>query len=326
MEKKSYAVVIRTLGNGGDKYRQLINSILNQTILPDEIIVVIPEGYNPDYVSGKERIIYSEKGMVIQRAVGIQAATSDYILVVDDDVAFNSNFIKDIFYEIESTNADVIVPAEEMDINSCQNLNGFLKSFAQNFKYVFIGQRFIMLNRLYRVKFAATGTCSINLNIDKTRKYKTQSWTFQCFFMKTDKAKTVRIEDERWLERVGYAIYDDQVFAYKSLQQGDKAIYIPAITYSHLDGGTGHANAIDNVSRLKRKLYANTFNRTVFWNKFMYKQATVLRKIWLIIWYAYATFNTFILYLIYSLFRKGYNNVPFQVIKGAMDGFQFKNK
>jgi len=322
MNSLSYAVVIRTLGNGGEKYKQLLDSILKQTILPEEIFVVIPEGNTLDYFSGNEKVIFSEKGMIIQRAIGIQAATSDYILVLDDDVCFNKTFINDIFLAINQTGADVIVPAEVKDAKTFQNFKELLQNFISNLKYIYIGQRFVLINSSYRVKFAATGTCSINLKIDNRKYYRTQSWTFQCFFMNTEKAKRVELENERWLENVGYAIYDDQVFAYKSFQQGNKAMYIPAITYTHLDGG-GHIMVNDNGIRLKNKLYANAYNRTVFWYKFLYLPSSLLRRIWLIYWYLYATTNTFILYLVYSCFRKGYRSVPLSVLKGAKDGLSY---
>ena len=73
----SYSVVIRTLGSTGSKYRALIDSIFSQTVQPEEIIVVLPEGYSLDYVSGRERIVYSKKGMVSQRAEGISECNSD---------------------------------------------------------------------------------------------------------------------------------------------------------------------------------------------------------------------------------------------------------
>jgi Glycosyltransferases involved in cell wall biogenesis len=323
MNRQSYAVVIRTLGNGGDKYKQLLDSILQQTVVPEEIIVVIPMGYTLDYITGSEKVIYSEKGMIIQRAVGIQAATSDYILVVDDDVCFNKTFISDIFSAINDTGADVIVPAEEGDVIASRNYKELFKTVISNLKYIFIGQRFVLLNSSYRIKFAATGTCSINLKIDNSQYYKTQSWTFQCFFMNTEKAKRVKLENERWLENVGYAIYDDQVFAYKSFQQGDQAMYMPAIRYTHLDGGAGHVKTEDNVSRLKKKLYANAYNRTVFWYKFLYIPSSAVRRVWLICWYLYATINTFILYTGYSCVKKCHASVPFSVIKGAKAGFQY---
>ena len=40
-----YTVVIRTLGKAGEKYQQMLNSLLAQTIVPKEIIVYLAEGY-----------------------------------------------------------------------------------------------------------------------------------------------------------------------------------------------------------------------------------------------------------------------------------------
>ena len=58
----SYSVVIRTLGNTGEKYQALLQSIQAQTIQPEEIIVVIPHGYELDYKLGSERVVYCDKG------------------------------------------------------------------------------------------------------------------------------------------------------------------------------------------------------------------------------------------------------------------------
>ena len=87
----SYSVVIRTLGNTGVKYQALLQSIKAQTIQPEEIIVVIPHGYELDYKIGSERVVYCEKGMVQQRAVGIAESSSEYSLICDDDIQFAPN-------------------------------------------------------------------------------------------------------------------------------------------------------------------------------------------------------------------------------------------
>ena len=92
MDTFNYSIVIRTLGNTGDKYLQMLRAIERQTVKPLEILVVIPEGYSLDHQLGTERIIRSEKGMVTQRAVGIMEAKGEYLLVLDDDLDFPPNF------------------------------------------------------------------------------------------------------------------------------------------------------------------------------------------------------------------------------------------
>ena len=82
-----YTAVIRTLGTAGAKYQQLLNSLGNQTMKPNEIIVYIAEGYPlPMETIGIEKYIYVKKGMVAQRALHYDEVTTDYILFLDEDV------------------------------------------------------------------------------------------------------------------------------------------------------------------------------------------------------------------------------------------------
>jgi GT2 family glycosyltransferase len=326
MQKGNYSVVIRTIGTGGEKYKKLLSAVSSQTIQPQEIIVVLPEGYTIDHSLGTERYVYSEKGMVIQRAVGINSAQTEFILVLDDDVCFDESFVEDIYAVINKTDADVVVPnySNASDGEKKQNT---LKSFVLNLKYIFIGQRFLLLpTSKYRVKYAPTGGHCINLNFDESKLYKTQSWNFQCFFMKTEKAKAVKIEDELWLDKTGYAIFDDMVFSYKAYSSGCKPIFTPLIRYTHLDGGTGHTKVTDNISRLKKKLYGNTLNRTIYWHKFLYTPANLPKKVWFFFWNVYATINTFLLYFVYCVPRPAYWKVPREIWRGARDAFKYRRK
>ena len=95
--EKSYSIVIRTLGKGGGKYQQLLNSIKSQTIQPKHLLVFIADGYNlPPEQLGTEEFIYTRKGMWHQRVYGLEYASklnnSDYILAVDDDISFAPEF------------------------------------------------------------------------------------------------------------------------------------------------------------------------------------------------------------------------------------------
>lgn len=63
MEGFEYTAVIRILGTAGEKYQQLLDSLLAQTIAPQAILVYIAEGYTlPKETIGKERYIYVKKG------------------------------------------------------------------------------------------------------------------------------------------------------------------------------------------------------------------------------------------------------------------------
>ncbi len=95
---RSYAVVIRTLGLGGEKYQALLNSIKEQTIQPKHLYVVIADGYPlPKEQLGIEEFLYTKKGMWHQRVYGLQYASSvddvEYILALDDDISFDPQFV-----------------------------------------------------------------------------------------------------------------------------------------------------------------------------------------------------------------------------------------
>lgn len=82
-----YTAVIRTLGIAGEKYQRELDSLLNQTMPPEDIIVYIAEGYSiPKETCGKERYIYVKKGMVAQRAIRYEEVNTEWILFLDDDV------------------------------------------------------------------------------------------------------------------------------------------------------------------------------------------------------------------------------------------------
>ena len=83
----TYSIAIRTLGTAGEKFRQELESIRAQTLLPDRVLVYIAEGYpRPGFTVGREEYIPVKKGMFTQRALPYDEVTSDCILLLDDDV------------------------------------------------------------------------------------------------------------------------------------------------------------------------------------------------------------------------------------------------
>ena len=75
-----YTVVIRTLGTAGEYYQRTLDSLLNQTIQPEAIIIYIAEGYPISKETiGIERYVYVKKGMVAQRALPYNEVNTDYM-------------------------------------------------------------------------------------------------------------------------------------------------------------------------------------------------------------------------------------------------------
>jgi glycosyltransferase involved in cell wall biosynthesis len=81
-------VVIPTLG--GESLVETINALRNGSVIPDKILICIPKGFEKsvNHLAGPgvEIFITKAKGQVSQRALGISASKSEYILQLDDDI------------------------------------------------------------------------------------------------------------------------------------------------------------------------------------------------------------------------------------------------
>jgi len=188
----SYSVVIRTLGNTGDKYKALLDSIAIQTIQPEEVIVAIPDGYELDHTLGYERVVRCKKGMVTQRAVGIQTAKSDYILVVDDDVEFASTMVEDLYNYMKANNLNCCLPMSGTGDGENIILTYPLGVRIRN---AFTGQMFTSRRKseyLDVLTFAAGHKVYVNSNnVDKC--YLCTAACFQCFFIETKLAQAAHL-------------------------------------------------------------------------------------------------------------------------------------
>lgn len=322
----SYSVVIRTLGNGGDKYRALMDSISSQTVEPEEIIVVIPESYNLDYVSGRERIVYSPKGMVTQRAVGINTAKSEYILVVDDDVKFGPDFVESLYKFGSIHGLDCILPMEGKAENEHTDTIDLRYPLPVRIRGAFTGQLF-QTNREsnYLDKITVTAGHKVYLKNNKLDNcYLCQTGNFQCFFIRTSIAQSVRLDDELWLQQgvlSQYSAYDDSTFYYKLYLLGGKIAYSLRTRYIHLDAAAGR-QAKSKVEQKRIRYYTIARNRTVFWYRFLLQSSnSFFRKLHVVLGGLYAFIN----YTLYSTainLRPAYWTCISALFKGYTDALK----
>lgn len=273
----SYSVVIRTLGNSGEKYCQLLESIANQTIKPKEIIVVIPNGYELDYHCGNERIIRCEKGMVTQRAIGIAAATSEYILVVDDDIKFEKDMIESLHQYLIDNELDCCLPMEGNPTTPEEKTIDLKYPLKTRFRSGFTGQMLTSRRKTnYLDVLTATAGHKIFVNSNNLDKcYLCTTACFQCFFIKTKVAQSGHFEDETWLQEgrlTSYSAFDEPVFFSKLNKQGLKMAYALRVRYKHLDAKAGHITR-SKLDDKKIRYYSIARNRTIYWYKFIWKYA-----------------------------------------------------
>ena len=280
-----YSIVIRTLGTTGEKYRTMLDAIEHQTVKPREIVVAIPEGYELDHFLGYERVVRCAKGMVTQRAVGIDEAKGQYLLVLDDDLDFPPDFAEKMYqhmvaHSLDCTLAFPTYPAQTTDTSS-PRLSRKQQTLAliKKIRGAFTGQVFYSQQKAEWFD-VITSTAGHRTYVNCEDKL-CQAGCFQCFFIKGDMAKKVRFTEESWLEQgrlSAYAAYDDAVFFYKLYLQGGRIAYATETGYTHLDAGAGRP-AKDRLTSKRIRLYTISRNRTIFWHKHIWSNHRSLHNL-----------------------------------------------
>lgn len=135
----TYSVAIRTLGKAGEKYRRTLQSIAAQSHKPEEVIIVIPQGYDlPKERLGYERFVIGDKGMVAQRARCFAESTSQWTLAIDDDVEMEPTLIEQLLHIAQSKDSNIITPSvrtigehlcETAQRNLCGGVNCYYPTF-----------------------------------------------------------------------------------------------------------------------------------------------------------------------------------------------------
>lgn len=309
----NYSVAIRTLGTAGEKYNKLINSIKNQTITPERVVVVLPKGYDPpEYRLGYERFVFSPKGMIEQRLYAVDYIESDYILFCDDDVEFPADFVSKL--------SDALMNGG-YDCAAGPLLEFFPPRGAKYIMASLLGGACVMLHgrSSQYVRLLNTGGWSYNRSIDTDihKFYNTDSLAWTCFCVNRKAVRSIHFEDEVWAGRNGYAAYDDQLFFVKLALNGYRSCVVSDAIYKHNDGKT-------SIRDLRLEpIYAHAHNHVVFWHRCMYSVCrNPIKKLWMMLCLNYYI----VMNLLYQRIkdRGNINHLVYNAVhQGFCDGKEF---
>ena len=305
MERLDYSVIIRTTGKAGEKYAALLRSIDALVPRPREVIVVLPEGYElPPERLGWETFYFSPKGMVIQRLYGIQVCKTPYALITDDDIAFGPDFVQQLYQPVKD-GAYGLSAGPLLEILPPKGLQTLF--WALGAAAIPTPNR----NGRYTTIIPSTGYIyNRHIDLTHTRIYESQSAGWACFFADIERLRDIHMEDELWLDRLGYSAHDDQVMFYKAWLRGNKTAIVSTAAYQHLDG---KASTHGRPLQVKRSM---GFTRTVLWHRFFYHRASLPGKLWAVLCYGYRTlFQTAT-----DLVRNCIGNRPFAETKAFLEG------
>lgn len=256
-----YSIYIRTLGKGGEKYHRLLQSIDKQTIKPEEVVVVLPKGYDPPQEKlGYERFAFSEKGMIKQRLFAFNDANTPYILLLDDDVEFEPAFIEKLYNTMTTAQSDCCIAKMK---NNAENGS----KIKQNIFQLIGSTVYKNTNDQFYYKINLCGGFIINTGYDSNRPVYSQTGHGSHCFAKTDALKDIHFEDELWLEDSGYALPDDQVMFYKLYLKNHRISVCLNTYFCHLDAAITN----NDGNRYLKIAQAKVGNYLIFWYKFIYK-------------------------------------------------------
>ena len=267
----NYTAVIRTLGTAGDKYQRLLNSLMSQTFPPQAILVYIAKGFPiPQETVGVERYIYVDKGMTAQRALRYEEVTTEYMLCLDDDLAFPPDTVERMFQLLKAYNADVISP----DI---------FPNAQRPFKYELMmtisgRMRARRFDNTWGYRVMRTGGYSYN-KYPRKDVYVSQTNAAACFLCRKEDFLKIRFDEELWMDSMSYALGDDQVMYYKMYLKGMKILTWYKSGFVHLDAGGN-----TSPEKEEKLIYSDFRFKTIFWHRFVWQcEKSLLLKLWSIV-------------------------------------------
>lgn len=265
----SYSIYIRTLGKGGEIYKSLLKSIAVQTIPPKEVVIVLPFGFlPPKEVLGYERFAFCEKGMVKQRLFAIEDAKTEYILLLDDDVEFEAEFVEKEFKTIQKAKATCCIAY------MARNVNIKKRTLKKRINHIIGSEVYKNTNDNFLYKINKAGGFITNTHIDFSKPVYSQTGHGSNCLCKVSDLRSIHFEKELWLESSGYALPDDQVMFYKLFLQGTNIAVCTNTYFQHLDAAT-----TNDGKRYLRIAQAKASNYLIFWYRFIYKRKKGLEKI-----------------------------------------------
>ena len=310
MEKSplTYSIAIRTLGTGGEKYRILLESITTQTLAPERVVVYIAEGYDiPNYRIGKEEYVVVPKGMAKQRILPYQEISSDCILLLDDDVRLGENAAENLVQTLSEQEADCV----GADTFRNQDM-----SWVQKMKALLLGGVYPSWNDNYAFRVLSTGAFSYN-NHPQSTFYLSDSCAGPAAMWKRETFLKLHLEDELWLDDLGFSYGEDLVQFYKLVINGYKLGIHYGIDIEHMDGKTSSALYKQQSNRLQLLTKAQFI---IWWRCFW--QTDRFAKGAMLLRFSLKMTYQFLLILLATPFLRRWD-FPAQVIKGLREGWQF---
>ena len=305
-----YSIAIRTLGTSGDKFVQELESIKQQTVQPEKVVIYIAEGYpRPEYTIGKEEYVWVKKGMMRQRVLRYDEIDSPLILLLDDDV------------ELEPDSAEKMIEALANN-----NLDCLAAVTFRNYKIPFKKKFYIALTNLVFPHWSDTWSVIIHSNgifIYNNHPvkdvYLSQSASGPAALWRKQTFLNLHLEDELWLDNLRFAFGEDVLMFNKLYKNGFRL-------GTHYSCGIKHLNAQSSSAAFKgnkQRFHTRSLASFLIWYRTCYNLNALpwWRKVWAVISYVVKFLWLLFIHLGSSVHFRSFRVVTNYVL-GVIDGLK----
>ena len=231
-------VVLIATCNRPELLSKLLKNLDNQTLNPNSIIIIDSSDQNnlikkSDLISLKSKIVYQHtkiKSAAIQRNMALDVApiNSKFIIVLDDDVTPEFNYIEKI---IKNFDDEAIVGVSGIAVNR--------HSQTKNKLSVAVQKLFLLDSK----KEGSITLGGINIPFKKTEKYEENQlkadWLIGCSAWRFSAIKKLR-----YMNFFGQSLFEDVIFSVNAARIG-KLVVDTSIQLDHIQSLIGRSNLIE---------------------------------------------------------------------------------
>lgn len=302
----TYSIAIRTLATNPDILQKELESINQQTVQPEAVMVYIAEGYErPVYTVGREVYVWVKKGMMAQRLLKYDELTSDAILMLDDDVKLAEDSAERMLAAIEEGMDCVAADTfKNQDMSWKQKVVAFLSNFVYARK-----------DDGWAFKQCRNGSFTFNGNPQKSLCL-TETFAGPCWMVKKSVLHSVQLENELWLDKIGFPYGEDALESYKFYLNGYRSGVLYDSGVTNLDAKTSSGG----YHRSDKKFYTRSFGMFTTWWRMIYSSRD---KKWLsALLYSCKVLWQVLIHLLLGLKMMNVK-VPYNYLKGQVDAWRY---
>ena len=306
----TYSIAIRTLGTAGYRYKQELQSILAQTLQPERVVVYIAEGYaRPDFQVGQEEYVWVKKGMVAQRALPYTEITSDYVLLLDDDMILAPDVAEKMMLAAKEHQTDCI--GADSYLHYARTLGDKVYDFITNLT--------IPHSKYSPWAFCILKNGSFSYNSHPEPGYYDSHYIAGGVQLWRRNVLTgIRLEDECWLDRFIFAYSDDMLETFKLHINGYKLGILFGLDVVHLDAGVGSLPYRSTV----KQFYVREASQFCLWWRMIYEPSIGLEMILCALCFSLKWIWLLLVHIVCGLIKFNIR-VPYYYIMGSINAWRF---